>query len=38
VKGQEIVVLITVVKKGNKIPPRHMETAHKRMKEVQAND
>jgi phage-related protein len=38
VKGQEIVVLITVVKKGNKIPPRHMETAHKRMKEIQAND
>jgi phage-related protein len=37
VKGQEIVVLISVVKKGNKIPPRHMETAQKRMKEVQSN-
>jgi phage-related protein len=37
VKGQEIVVLITVVKKGNKIPPRQMETAQKRMKEVQSN-
>jgi phage-related protein len=37
VKGQEIVVLITVVKKGNKISPRHMETAQKRMKEVQSD-
>ena len=36
-KGQEIVVLITAVKKGNKIPPRHMDTARKRMKEVQDN-
>lgn len=36
-RGQEIVVLITVVKKGNKIPQRHMETARKRMKEVQDN-
>ena len=35
VKDQEIVVLITVVKKGNQIPKRHMETARKRMKEVQ---
>lgn len=34
-KDQEIVVLITVVKKGNKIPPRHMETARKRTKEIQ---
>lgn len=34
-KGREIVILITVVKKGNKIPKRHMETARKRMKEVQ---
>ena len=38
VKGQEIVILLTVVKKGNKIPKRHMETARKRMKEVQAGD
>ncbi|MCV6574666.1 MAG: type II toxin-antitoxin system RelE/ParE family toxin [Cohaesibacter sp.] len=35
VKGQEIVILITVIKKGNKIPSRQMETARKRMKEVQ---
>jgi len=34
-KGKEIVILITVVKKGNKIPKRHMDTARKRMKEVQ---
>ena len=36
-KGQEIVVLITVIKKGNKIPPRYMETARKRMQEIQSN-
>jgi len=36
-RGREIVVLITVVKKGNKIPPRQMDTARKRMKEVQEN-
>lgn len=36
-KGQEIVVLITVVKKGNKIPLRNMETARKRQKEIQGN-
>jgi phage-related protein len=35
VKGKEIVILITVVKKGNRIPKRHMETARKRMKELQ---
>ncbi len=34
-RGQEIVVLISVVKKGSKIPPRHMDTARKRMMEVQ---
>lgn len=34
-KDQEIVVLITVIKKGNKIPKRQMDTARKRMKEVQ---
>jgi phage-related protein len=34
-KGQEIVVLITVIKKGKRIPSRHMDTARKRMKEVQ---
>ncbi|HUP89493.1 MAG TPA: type II toxin-antitoxin system RelE/ParE family toxin [Longimicrobiales bacterium] len=36
-KGQEIVILITVIKKGNTIPVRHMETARKRMREVQDN-
>lgn len=35
VKEKEIVVLITVVKKANKIPKRHMDTAKKRMKEIQ---
>lgn len=35
IKRREIVILITVVKKGNKIPKRHMDTAQKRMKEVQ---
>jgi phage-related protein len=34
-KGREIVILMTVIKKANTIPPRHMETARKRMKEVQ---
>lgn len=34
-KGREIVILMTVVKKGNKIPKRHMDTARKRMKEIQ---
>lgn len=37
-KNQEIVILITVVKKGNTIPKRHMDMARKRMKEVQNND
>ena len=37
IKGHEIVILITVVKKGNKIPARSMDTARKRMKEVQDN-
>ena len=35
VRGLEIVVLITVIKKANKIQARHMEIARKRMKEVQ---
>lgn len=38
VKGKEIVILITVIKKGNKIPMRHMDIARKRMKEVQADE
>jgi len=36
VKGQEIVILMTVIKKQNRIPKHQMETAKKRMKEVQA--
>ena len=35
IKDEEIVVLITLVKKSNKIPKRHMATALKRMKEIQ---
>ena len=35
VRRREIVVLMTVVKKGNKLPARHVATARKRMKEVQ---
>jgi len=38
VKGQEIVILITVIKKDNKIPKRQMDTAQKRMKEIQDED
>jgi len=35
VKNKEIVILITVINKDNKIPKRQMETAQKRMKEIQ---
>jgi phage-related protein len=35
VKGREIVILLTVIKKQNKIPRHHMEVAKKRMKEIQ---
>jgi phage-related protein len=38
VKGKEIVILITVVKKANKIPKHQMDTAVKRMKEVLSDD
>jgi len=38
VKGQEIVILITAVKKANKLPKRQMDTARKRMKEVQSDE
>ena len=34
-KGRKVVVLITVIKKGHKIQPRHMDIARNRMKEVQ---
>lgn len=35
IAGNEIVILLTVIKKTATIPARHMETARKRMKEVQ---
>lgn len=35
IKNKEIVILITIIKKDNKIPKRQMETAQKRMKEIQ---
>ena len=38
VRGQEIVILLTAVKKGNRLPKRQMDTARKRMKEVQADE
>ena len=38
VKNQEIIILMTVIKKGNKIPQRQMNTAIKRMKEVQSDE
>lgn len=38
VKNQEIVILMTVVKKTNKIPKRQMDTALKRMKEVESDE
>ena len=37
-KGREVVILITVIKKGNKVPKRRMHTARKRMKEIQSNE
>ena len=38
VKGQEVVILLTAVKKANKLPAHHMETARKRMKEIHHHD
>jgi len=38
VKGREVVILLTAVKKGNTLPKRQMDTARKRMKEVQADE
>jgi phage-related protein len=35
VKGREMVVLITVIKRANKIQARLIEIARRRMKEVQ---
>lgn len=38
VKGQEIVVLHTFIKKTQKVPKKHMDLARKRMKDVTSND
>ena len=38
VKGKEIIILLTVIKKSDSIPKRGMATAQKRMKEVMNND
>lgn len=38
VKGREIVILLTAVKKNNTLPKRQMETALKRLKEIQDHD
>lgn len=35
VKGKEIVILMTVIKKRNKIPKHQLDTARNRMKEIQ---
>ena len=37
-KGEEIVILMTVIKKTNALPKRQMDTARKRMKEVLEDD
>lgn len=37
-KGQEIVILLSVIKKTNSLPKRQMVTVLRRMKEVQDND
>ena len=38
VKGQEIVILHTFIKKSQEIPKRHLETARRRMKEIANED
>ena len=38
VKGQEIVILLSFIKKTRKIPKKHLEMARKRMKEVTRDD
>ena len=38
IKGQEIVILHSFIKKTQKIPKKHMALARKRMKEVTDND
>jgi phage-related protein len=37
-RGREVVILLTAVKKSDKLPKRYMDTARKRMKEVHDND
>jgi len=37
-RGREVVILLTAVKKSDKLPKRHMDTARKRMKEIQADE
>ena len=37
-KGREIVILLTAVKKANALPKRQVELARRRMKEVQRDD
>ena len=34
VRGREIVILLTTIKKQNKLPKRQMQTVRKRMKEI----
>lgn len=38
VKGQEIVILHTFIKKTQKVPKKEMDKARKRMKEISGND
>ena len=38
IKGQDIVILHTFIKKTQKIPKKHMDLARKRLKEVTEND
>ena len=38
VKGEEIVILLTVIKKNSTIPKRQMDLARKRYKEIQDNE
>lgn len=38
VKGQEIVILLTVIKKNSTMPKRQMDLARKRYKEIQDNE
>ena len=37
-KGEEIVILTSFIKKTRKIPKTHLEKARKRMKEIMSND